>query len=300
MTSRAEEPGRQPPTGVPRLEPRLDPDEKRWLDGYVERLKDKLGPMVERVVVYGSKARGDAGPESDVDVLVVVQDYRDAAETARKLCYSDYDTSCLVDHSVVVKTTELWAEGLAMELPFPRNVEAEGIEVHPARRPAKRPPGDRPPVTRKGTQNAVRTWMKVAGENLVDLDHEIEMMKDGRLPDIGIAARPAFDTVFFAVMGWCLTQGVSVVRRKDLPDTIERHLIEPGLLDPTWNERVRKLWTAWNSEFNWPPDKDRNWSIDDTAEWAETARGIHTLAAEAIAAKGFSLDPPDPANGPAT
>jgi len=32
-------------------------------------------------------------------------------------------------------------------------------------------------------------------------------------------------------MAWCLTRGVSVVRREDLPTSVERHLIVPGLLD---------------------------------------------------------------------
>ncbi|MCY4507610.1 MAG: hypothetical protein OXG35_11710, partial [Acidobacteria bacterium] len=68
-----------------------------------------------------------------------------------------FDRSYRVNHSVLVRTTAQWSEGLEMELPFPRNVEAEAIEVHPARRPATRPPGNRPPVTRKGTQHAVRT-----------------------------------------------------------------------------------------------------------------------------------------------
>ena len=294
MTGAADRPDRRPPATAPRREPALDDDERRWLEGYVERLRTTRAPLVERVVVYGSKARGDAGPESDVDVLVLVRDAPGAVETARKLVYSDVDESYVVDHSVVVRTTAQWNEGLEMELPFPRNVEAEGVEVHPARRPARRAPGDRPPVTQRGMQHAVPTWMKTVRQNLEDLDHEIEMMKDGRLSDTGIAARPAFDAVFFSVMAWCLTLGVSVVRRKDLPATVEHHLIEPGLLDADWNDRIRRLWTAWDAECNWPPNKDRDWSMEDTTEWAQTAREIYTLAQSAVAAAGVTLEPPDP------
>ena len=298
MTGAADRPDRRPPATAARREPALDNDERRWLEGYVERLRTTPAALVERVVVYGSKARGDAGPESDVDVLVLVRDGPGAVETARKLVYGDINESYGVDHSVVVRTTAQWNEDLEMELPFPRNVEAEGVEVHPARRPARRPPGDRPPVTRRGMQHAVPTWMKTVRQNLEDLDHEIEMMKDGRLSDIGIAARPAFDAVFFSVMAWCLTLGVSVVRRKDLPATVERHLIEPGLLDADWNDRIRRLWTAWDAECNWLPDKDRDWSMNDTTEWAQTAREIYTLAQTAVAAAGITFEPPDPTRNP--
>ena len=43
--------------------------EQRLLDEAVERLVAQFGP--ERIILFGSQARGDAGPRSDVDLLVV-------------------------------------------------------------------------------------------------------------------------------------------------------------------------------------------------------------------------------------
>ena len=117
---------RDRPTTAGQDGPTLEPDERRWLQGYLERLKNAPRGLLKRLVVYGSKARGDAGPESDVDVLVLVADAPDAVDDARTLIYGNDDPDS-VDHSVVVETEADWLRDLDKELPFPRNVEAEGI-----------------------------------------------------------------------------------------------------------------------------------------------------------------------------
>ena len=135
-------------------------------------------------------------------------------------------------------------------------------------------------------------WLKEARNDLTALEDQIEYLKDGRFKHAGVAARAAFDAVFFSAMAWCLARGVSVVRRKDLPASVERHLIEPGVLDPGWRERIRRLWEAWNAEVDWHPDRDAEPTVDDAAEWAETARDLHALARGAVAAAGIDVDPP--------
>lgn len=48
-------------------------DLQQALNDARERLRALYGDRLQRVILYGSQARGDAGPESDVDVLVVLQ-----------------------------------------------------------------------------------------------------------------------------------------------------------------------------------------------------------------------------------
>ena len=62
VTGAPETPVRGRPTAEPRRLPALEPDERLWLENYLERLKEAPGGLLKRLVVYGSKARGDAGP----------------------------------------------------------------------------------------------------------------------------------------------------------------------------------------------------------------------------------------------
>jgi predicted nucleotidyltransferase len=43
------------------------------LDEFVERLKEKYIDELEKIILFGGYARGVAGEESDIDVLVVVE-----------------------------------------------------------------------------------------------------------------------------------------------------------------------------------------------------------------------------------
>ncbi len=58
------------------------PDAAARLDGCVRALIEEAG--VEEIWVYGSVARGEAGPHSDVDLLVVGQDTPDAGSLRRR------------------------------------------------------------------------------------------------------------------------------------------------------------------------------------------------------------------------
>ena len=49
---------------------------RRHIDRMVRRIVRKFQP--EQVILFGSQARGDAGPDSDVDLLVVM-DFEGAA-----------------------------------------------------------------------------------------------------------------------------------------------------------------------------------------------------------------------------
>ena len=53
---------------------KLDEIRERLLYTFLERLQEQEGDNLLRVVLFGSVARGDAGDNSDVDVLVLVKE----------------------------------------------------------------------------------------------------------------------------------------------------------------------------------------------------------------------------------
>jgi predicted nucleotidyltransferase len=50
------------------------PKRKVLLYALVHQLRERLGNELLDVVLFGSKARGDSGPWSDIDILITVQE----------------------------------------------------------------------------------------------------------------------------------------------------------------------------------------------------------------------------------
>lgn len=67
----------------PRRPLKLSPVAERWLPIIKRRIVERFRP--ERIVVFGSQARGDAQADSDIDLLVVVSDDRDRRELVRSI-----------------------------------------------------------------------------------------------------------------------------------------------------------------------------------------------------------------------
>ena len=48
--------------------------ESRALKQYIDVVRDRYGSRVRSIVLFGSRARGDARPDSDADVAVILED----------------------------------------------------------------------------------------------------------------------------------------------------------------------------------------------------------------------------------
>ena len=89
---------------------KLTPDEQTWLDAYRQALRERFPDLIEDIIIFGSKARGDAGPDSDVDVLIILQEgEREIKKAIRRLGHELAVLSEAVP-SIMVYTKVEWME----------------------------------------------------------------------------------------------------------------------------------------------------------------------------------------------
>ena len=101
------------------------------LTEFVKRLRHDLPANVVDVRLFGSEARGDATPESDIDVLVVVQPENERVALEDRVIDIAFDVNLEfgVYVSPRVVTPEILNHPVWRETSFIRNVAGESIPL---------------------------------------------------------------------------------------------------------------------------------------------------------------------------
>jgi len=120
----------EPQTGIP-----LPPEviERRLgspgvLAGIRRRLEAAFGPRLRDVILYGSTVRGDDEPDSDIDLLVLVEEPWDWSRDWDTAYRALYDTYLIGDRPLSIKVKPLSVYNTS-PMPFYRNVQREGLHL---------------------------------------------------------------------------------------------------------------------------------------------------------------------------
>ncbi|MBI3361211.1 MAG: nucleotidyltransferase domain-containing protein [Chloroflexi bacterium] len=119
----------------------LKPQERAALAEYLDRLRARFADRVLKVILYGSRARGEGDDESDLDVLVVVDegDWKFHDEVAFESCDPSINHS--VAMSPLVWNEAFYEEQRRWELLFFRNLQLDGIQLWIRPRKSRRSDG---------------------------------------------------------------------------------------------------------------------------------------------------------------
>jgi predicted nucleotidyltransferase len=107
--------------------PKVTSEEKKALQEFVHYLQQSIPDKIVSVALFGSKARGDCAPDSDVDVLVILnQENRELRRSILKMA-----ARISLDHDVLLSPgvigQQRWDEMRGFSLY--RNILQEATEV---------------------------------------------------------------------------------------------------------------------------------------------------------------------------
>jgi predicted nucleotidyltransferase len=90
-------------------------------------LAEAYGDRLERAVLFGSRARGDARPDSDYDIAVFLRDAGTWFEEVVRL--ADLGTEVLMDTGAVISAKPFRADDYDEPSPLMRAIRSEGLDL---------------------------------------------------------------------------------------------------------------------------------------------------------------------------
>jgi uncharacterized protein len=207
----------------------LAPAERQAIEAAAAALRARF-PVTE-IVLFGSKARGDADPDSDIDLLVLTSRPLDDEEQ-RKVDgdLREIDEQYSVMLSALTIDARSWHRGIHSVLPIHAEVERQGVLCLSANSPeiggvlasVVLSDADRQVLVRQVMDH----WMQMAEEALASARADVDAQR------YRSAINRAYYAAFYAVSAVLLSRGRHFVKHAGVQTALHRDLVHGGLLAP--------------------------------------------------------------------
>ena len=221
--------------------------ERRALTDFLNRLESTLPGRVERCILFGSWARGEGRPGSDLDLLLVVDHRTPAIRRQVTDLAIEVEETWGVEITPLLYDREELIKATALGTPLILNVAEEGIVLK-----------GEPVMVEEGQPEATaRHFLESAHIRL----RSARLLKDAG--DLGNAISLVFYAFLDAADAALAARGIRTRSHAGTLDRFGFHFIRPGLVDrkySRWFQRARK----WRLEADY--ERRRDFSVEEVEE----------------------------------
>lgn len=222
----------------PTLTPYLTSREREELVQLTARLEAECADKVYRMILYGSKARGDANAESDVDVMIVARD--DLEKIKRVVAAFQRETDSLLLPQFFPAGN--YANYRRLKLPFYVNVRRVGIELWDVN--AKAVEERETPLDFWGGEFRAMDYETLETIRL-HIEEAREKWEDALMLEKDRRPLRALPSAYYATFDWATAAlyAVNVVRdkQKGALDAFSQFLVKPHLIKEEYKDIYQRL-----------------------------------------------------------
>ncbi|WP_066638541.1 nucleotidyltransferase domain-containing protein [Desulfolucanica intricata] len=103
--------------------------ENKVLQGFIKYLTNLYPEQVVSIELFGSKARGDARDDSDIDILIIVKDRHNIDRNKIYDYVLDAELNYGINISLKIYNKEDFDKLIKLNVPFASNIQKEGVTL---------------------------------------------------------------------------------------------------------------------------------------------------------------------------
>lgn len=107
----------------------LSENEKKVLQEFIQQITHLYPGQIISIELFGSKARGDAHHESDIDILIIVRDRQNIDRNKLYDYVLDAELDYGIDISLKIYNKDDFDKLIQLNVPFASNIQKEGVTL---------------------------------------------------------------------------------------------------------------------------------------------------------------------------